>query len=37
LRVLSAALHTEIVDDDGSALLRLPASVSRTERPAMPH
>jgi poly-gamma-glutamate synthesis protein (capsule biosynthesis protein) len=31
LRELSAALHTDIVDDGGTALLRLPATVSRTE------
>ncbi len=34
LRTLSAALQTAIVDDAGSALLRLPAALARTDTPA---
>ena len=34
LRALSAAHETEIVDDAGTALLRLPAALARTETPA---
>jgi poly-gamma-glutamate capsule biosynthesis protein CapA/YwtB (metallophosphatase superfamily) len=35
LRVLSAALNTEIVNDSGTALLRLPAVTARTENKAV--
>ena len=35
LRVLSAALQTEIVDDSGTALLRLPAVTARTDSQAV--
>jgi hypothetical protein len=34
LRTLSAALNTEIVNDAGTALLRLPATTARSEGPA---
>ncbi|HJW81294.1 MAG TPA: CapA family protein [Acidiferrobacterales bacterium] len=34
LRALSAALKTEIVNDAGTALLRLPTATARTETPA---
>ena len=34
LRTLSAALKTEIVNDAGTALLRLPTATARTETPA---